>query len=172
MACGDSEGSIKLRDAQVGGLIDRLTCGSQVSALAFSPDGTRLASGADDGEVRLWDLASRQFQSLEGHQGTIATLGFSPDGRFLVAPRGWRGQGQSIVWDVSGTTATRVTALEEEHPIPWAMAFTADSRIMAIGGQSNAVFLYDTATWRKFWSSRPLGCRLMPWRFLQTRRLC
>ena len=41
---------------------------SLVLSVAFSPDGTTLASGAADNTIRLWDVASGQERRrLEGH---------------------------------------------------------------------------------------------------------
>jgi WD40 repeat protein len=56
-----------------------------VHALAYSPDGARLASSSADGSVLLWDpRTQRLLTRLEGHEGETRALAFSPDGRTLV----------------------------------------------------------------------------------------
>ncbi len=77
--------------------------------MALSPDGTTLASGGcgkiednscKQGEIRLWDMASREpsGQPLEGHTNFVKALVFSPDGRTLVSGS-W--DGSLIFWDVA-----------------------------------------------------------------------
>jgi WD40 repeat protein len=56
------------------------------SAVALSPDGRRLAAGASDGRITLWDLASHQeVATLEGHQESVMQLAFTPEGDHLVS---------------------------------------------------------------------------------------
>ena len=52
----------------------------------FSPDGSKLASGSDDGTVQVWDMASRQVDhTLEGHSARVKTVIFSLDGSKLAS---------------------------------------------------------------------------------------
>jgi WD40 repeat protein len=55
-----------------------------VRSLAYSPDGLRLASGGDDGMLRIWDMATLTEQSSVKSHSSIETLIFSPDGKNIT----------------------------------------------------------------------------------------
>jgi WD40 repeat protein len=71
----------------------------QVWTLAYSQDGTRLASGGNDGIVRVWH-ATAGTTVLRGHQGVVWSALFSQDGRQLATSGN---DGTARVWLADGT---------------------------------------------------------------------
>ena len=67
-----------------------------VNGLAFTNDGTRLATANGDGSIRVWDTRTGQQQlELRGHAGLVANVSFSPDGRWLAS---YGAEGTVRVW--------------------------------------------------------------------------
>jgi WD40 repeat protein len=76
---------VRIWDAGTGTLQQTLKGHSNaVSAVAFSPDGKRVASGSYDQTVRIWDAGTGTLQqTLKGHSYTVSAVAFSPDGKRL-----------------------------------------------------------------------------------------
>ena len=57
-----------------------------VKSVAYSPDGTLLATSSNDRSIRLWSVASSQcIAALHGHSDGINAVAFSPDGTSLAS---------------------------------------------------------------------------------------
>src|SRR5207302_748865 len=80
------EGDIAIRHAiQIAPIQhSRLDHGGAVDAVAFSPDGTRLATGSSDGSARVFDAATGAKVCRLDHDGAVAAVAFSPDGTRLA----------------------------------------------------------------------------------------
>ena len=58
----------------------------RVNSVAFSPDGTLLASGSRDQKVRLWNVSDGELlHTLEGHEDEVNSVDFSPDGSLIAS---------------------------------------------------------------------------------------
>lgn len=79
-----------------------------VNTVAFSPDGSMLASGGDDDAIMIWETSTgRVIQRLTGPTADVNTVAFSPDGQTLAVATG---DGEVSLWDVQGGFALRQLA--------------------------------------------------------------
>jgi WD40 repeat protein len=88
LAVGGHNGQVLL--AQTDGKGQRSLQGAftNISALAWSPDGQRVAAGCRLGDVLLWELASDRSIVIPFSDGEIHSLLFHPSGRWLMVGRG------------------------------------------------------------------------------------
>ena len=113
-----------------------------VYGVAFSPDGTTLASGSGDSTIRLWDAVTGEHKiTLEGHRGTVYGVAFSPDGTTLAS-----GSGDSTIrlWDA--VTGEHKITLEGHGDSVSSVAFSPDGSTLASGSGDSTIRLWDAVT--------------------------
>jgi WD40 repeat protein len=58
----------------------------RVSSVAYSPDGCRIVSGADDKIIRIWDAENEwELYTFTGHTGWVHSVAYSPDRKRIAA---------------------------------------------------------------------------------------
>ena len=113
---------------------------NQVLALAFSSNGTHLASGSMDKTVRLWDLANNdKWITLQKHTGWTNVLAFSPDGKLLAS-----GSTDKTVQLWNTTTGDPLATLTGHINGIAALAFSPDGEMLASASADGTVRFWNT----------------------------
>ena len=137
-ACAD--GKVRVFDITTGadtGLVNEY--GDAIIALAFSPDGGRIAyaggtwwwAGSQDTSIRIWELATGQTKRLEGHSQTVYGLAWSPDGALLVSC-GW--DGKIKAWDPDSGSELLPFVASPKQRVMLRADFSPDGRLLGVVG--------------------------------------
>ena len=140
LASGSADGTVRMWNPATGAAWATFRTGRSPQALAFSPDGNRLAAGHPDvGGISVWDLAMERHEvSLWlSRPSELTAVAFLPDGTGLVA--GSRNQ------ELGGSGLLQLFSLARREVVayrPWwggveCLAFSPDGRALAVAGHKH-----------------------------------
>lgn len=112
-----------------------------VTCVAYSPDGSRLASVARDGAVHVWNTATQasELRRTE-HAGLAYSVAWNATGEQLATAA----DDGVIVWDVK--TGEPLKKLPSPFPV-FAVAFSPDTKLLAGGLKNGPVKIWSTDNW-------------------------
>jgi WD40 repeat protein len=110
-----------------------------VYGLAFTPDGTRLATGGWDTTIRIWDVGSGAVLAvLRGHRSFVSAVAFGPDGRCLASA----GEDRSVrIWDPE--TGRERETIHGHAGFVWEVAFDPAGRRLFTASRDRTVKVWD-----------------------------
>jgi WD40 repeat protein len=114
-----------------------------LTSLAFSPDGSRLATASTSGMATVWDPATgTALFNLEGHTGIVWDISFSPDGREIATASL---DGTAIVWNVDAAAGPsgqeKMTLTGHNGPLT-RVAYSPDGQHLATASMDGTVRVY------------------------------
>ncbi|MHB8751828.1 MAG: protein kinase domain-containing protein [Aggregatilineales bacterium] len=105
--------------------------------VAFSPNGSLMATSHQDDTVRIWTVATGQTLSLYRNSASVNNLVFSPDGALLV---GTTSSGIVLTWNVA---TGKPLSSHPTHIAKMAALAFASNGMFALGGANGIVQLWD-----------------------------
>ncbi|CAE6436448.1 unnamed protein product [Rhizoctonia solani] len=117
---------------------------SKVNSVAISPDGNRIASGSDDGSLRVYEIHTGAVVAgpFQGHTGGIFSVTFSPDGRHIASGS----YDQTVIVRDAQTGRIVTGPLHKHTDVVLSVAFSPDGTRLVSGSYDYTIIVWDTFT--------------------------
>jgi WD40 repeat protein/serine/threonine protein kinase len=130
---------VRLWDVHTGKELSVLKHPQRTSSVAFSPDGSLVATGSWDDVVRVWRVADgTEKVALEGHTDNVEAVMFHLDGRRIASAAA---DGSIRIWDVSA--GKTVQELRGHTAAIHALALSPDGQQLASGSSDESIRVWD-----------------------------
>jgi WD40 repeat protein len=151
LAVGSADGFVQILDGtplrglgDAGQLLNLEGHQHAVVALAYSPDGARIASASWDETARVWDARTgRETATFRGHSAAVTGVAWTRDGRHVASASR---DGTVRVWDQA--TGAEVLTLDAQAGTVYGLAFNRDGTALATAHYDGSARVWDATTGR------------------------
>lgn len=149
-ASGD--GNVTLWDTSTGESLQTFVgLEAPVRQVVFSPDDSLIVAGGGyvqisdtrnpDNRLILWDINGNVVQTFEGHQATIRSIAFSPDGSQILSASD---DTQIILWNTE--TGEQIRSYDAHTDAVWSVSFNADGSQFLSASRDTLIIHWETET--------------------------
>ncbi len=126
-------------NAEIIGIIDWESIDSSLWSIRISPNKQVLATGHDDGNIRLWRMSDGTLmRTLEGHKATVREIAYSTDGNLILSAS----EDQTVIlWDARDGSILKTLINAGDYA-----TFSPDGKMIVTSSRAGVIRFYGVET--------------------------